>query len=112
MPFVFLIIVDKCQMTAYNSLMIISFKHRGLKRFFEDGNPQRLPRNMLERISLILARLNMAKNIDAMNIYSYNLHELKGNRKETWSVTVRANWRITFRFENGDAFDVNFEDYH
>ncbi|MGR3178260.1 MAG: type II toxin-antitoxin system RelE/ParE family toxin [Candidatus Anammoxibacter sp.] len=92
--------------------MIKSFKHRGLKRFFEDDNPQRLPRNMLERISLILARLNTAKIIESININSYNLHELKGDRKGTWSVTVRANWRITFRFGNGNAFDVNFEDYH
>ncbi|MGR3292566.1 MAG: type II toxin-antitoxin system RelE/ParE family toxin [Candidatus Scalindua sp.] len=92
--------------------MIESSMRRGLKRFFEDGNPQRLPIEMLERISLVLARLNTAKMIEAINIHSYNLHELKGNRKGTWSVTVRANWRITFRFENGDAFDVNFEDYH
>jgi proteic killer suppression protein len=106
------IIVDTRQLTAYNLKMIKSFKHRGLKRFFSDGNPQRLPRDMLERISLILARLNTAKTIEAMDIHSYNLHELKGNRKGTWSVTVRANWRITFQFENGDAIDVNFEDYH
>ncbi len=107
-----LIIIDNCQLTVYNFKMIKSFKHRGLKRFFSDGNPQRLPRDMLERISLILARLNTAKTIEAMDIHSYNLHELKGNRKGTWSVTVRANWRITFQFENGDAIDVNFEDYH
>jgi len=106
------IIVDTRQLTVYNLKMIKSFKHRGLKRFFSDGNPQRLPRDMLERISLILARLNTAKTIEAMDIHSYNLHELKGNRKGTWSVTVRANWRITFQFENGDALDVNFEDYH
>ena len=81
-------------------------------RFFENDNPQRLPSNMLERIILILARLNTAKLIEAMNINSYNLHELKGDRKGTWSVTVRTNWRITFQFENGNAFDVNFEDYH
>ncbi len=92
--------------------IIKSFKHRGLKRFFEDDNPQRLPRNMLERISLILARLNSAKLIETMKIHSYNLHELKGDRRGTWSVTVRANWRIAFQFENGNAFDVNFEDYH
>jgi len=106
------IIVDTRQLTVYNLKMIKSFKHRGLKIFFSDGNPQRLPRDMLERISLILARLNTAKTIEAMDIHSYNLHELKGNRKGTWSVTVRANWRITFQFENGDAIDVNFEDYH
>jgi len=47
-----------------------------------------------------------------MDVHSYHLHELKGNLKGTWSVTVRANWRITFGFEDGHAHDVNFEDYH
>ena len=92
--------------------MIKSFKHRGLKRFFEDDDARRLPRDMLDRISLILARLNTARALEAMNVHSYHLHELKGDRKGTWSVTVRANWRITFGFENGDVYDVNFEDYH
>lgn len=92
--------------------MIKSFDHRGLKRFFEDGNPRRLPHDMLDRISLILARLDRAKNIEVMDVHSYHLHELKGNLKGTWSVTVRSNWRITFGFEDGHAYDVNFEDYH
>jgi len=67
---------------------------------------------MQGRVNLILARLNTAPTLEAMNVHSYHLHELKGNRKGTWSVTVRANWRITFRFEMGDVYDVNFEDYH
>ena len=92
--------------------MIKNFKHRGLKRFFEDNDARRLPRDMLDRISLILARLNTARTLEAMNVHSYHLHELKGDRKGTWSVTVRANWRITIRFENGDVYNVNFEDYH
>lgn len=92
--------------------MIQSFKHRGLKRFFEEEDQRRLPREMLERIRLILGRLDTARTIEAMNVHSYHLHELKGERKGTWSVTVRANWRITFQFHDGDAFDVNFEDYH
>ncbi len=92
--------------------MIKSFKHRGLKRFFEEGDARRLPRDMQDRISLILGRLNTARILEAMNVHSYHTHGLKGDRKGTWSVTVRANWRITFRFESGNAFDVNFEDYH
>jgi toxin HigB-1 len=92
--------------------MIQKFRHRGLKRLFEEDDPRKLPSDMLDRIRLILARLNTARNLEAMNIHSYHLHELKGDRKGIWSVTVRANWRITFRFENEDAFDVNFEDYH
>ena len=99
-------------MTDYDIGMIRSFRHRGLKRFFEDDDGRRLPRDMLDRISLILARLNAARNLEAMNVHSYHLHELKGGRKGTCSVTVRANWRITFRFEGEDVFDVNFEDYH
>lgn len=99
-------------MTAYDRQMIESFRHRGLKRFFEDDDARRLPGDLLDRIRLILARLNAAPTLEAMNVHSYHLHELKGNRKRTWSVTVRANWRITFRFEGGNAFDVNFEDYH
>ena len=62
--------------------MIQSFKHRGLKRFFEDDDSRRLPRDMLDRISLILARLNRAKTIDVMDVHSYHLHELKGDRRE------------------------------
>jgi len=65
-----------------------------------------------ERLRLILAQLNQARVIEDMQIPSLALHELKGNRKNTWAVTVQANWRITFRFENGEAEIVDYEDYH
>jgi len=64
------------------------------------------------RIRLILAQLNQAAVVEDMDTESLNLHELKGDRKGIWSVTVRANWRITFRFGDGDAEIVNYEDYH
>jgi proteic killer suppression protein len=67
---------------------------------------------MLDRIRLILARLYTAKTIEVMDSHSCHLHELKGDRKGTPSVTVLANWRITFTFEGEDAFNANFEDYH
>lgn len=67
---------------------------------------------MVERIKTILARLHSAETIEDMSIHSYKLHQLKGKRKGVWGVTVKANWRITFRFEKETAFDVNFEDYH
>ena len=92
--------------------MIVSFRHRGLKRFFEEDDPRKLPPDMVDRIRAILARLNQAEKIEDMNIHSYKLHPLKGNRQGEWGVTVRANWRITFRFEEGEAREVNFEDYH
>lgn len=92
--------------------MIVSFKHRGLKRFFEQEDRRRLPPEMVDRIRAILARLHQAESIEDMNVHSYRLHSLTGNRQGSWAVTVRANWRITFRFDDGDAFDVNLEDYH
>ncbi|MBI5427954.1 MAG: type II toxin-antitoxin system RelE/ParE family toxin [Nitrospinae bacterium] len=92
--------------------MIASFRHRGLKRFFEEDDPRKLPPETADRIRAILARLNQAEAIDDMNVHSYRLHPLKGSRKGVWSVTVRANWRITFRFERGYVLDVNLEDYH
>ena len=92
--------------------MIVSFRHRGLKRFFEEDDPRKLPPDMVDRIRAILARLNQAEKIEDMNIHSYKLHPLKGNRQGEWGVRVRANWRITFRFEEGEAREVNFEDYH
>jgi len=60
----------------------------------------------------VLDRLDSAKTEKDMNIPGWDIHELKGKRKGVWSVSVRANWKITFRFENGDARDVNLEDYH
>ena len=92
--------------------MIGSFKHRGLKRFFERDDPRRLPPDMKEKIRLILGELNTAEVVEDLNLHSFNLHPLTGDRQNELSITVRANWRITFRFEQGLALDVNFEDYH
>lgn len=92
--------------------MIGRFKHRGLKRYFEENDTRKLRADLIRRIRAILARLAAAEKIEDMDIHEYKLHELKGDRKGVWSVTVRANWRITFRFEDGYALDVNLEDYH
>jgi len=92
--------------------MIGSFKHRGLKRYFKEDDSRKLPADMIRRIRAILTRLAAAERIEEMDVHEYKLHELKGARKGFWSVTVRANWWITFRWEDGFALDVNFEDYH
>ncbi len=92
--------------------MIGRFKHRGLKRYFEENDTRKLPPDLVRRIRAILARLAAAEHIEDMDVREYKLHELKGDRRGVWSVTVRANWRITFRFEDGYALDVNLEDYH
>ena len=67
---------------------------------------------MLERIRLILSTLHAAHEIEGMNVPGFNLHPLKGELKGFWSVTIHANWRIIFKFEDGNAFDVDFIDYH
>lgn len=92
--------------------MIESFRHKGLKRFYQEDDRSKLPPDMVERIAIILAALDQAATIAAMRRPSFRLHQLKGDLKGFWAVTVRANWRIVFRFEDGKAFDVNLVDYH
>ena len=92
--------------------MIKSFAHKGLKKFFLTGNKGGIQPRHASRIRLILAQLNQARFIEDMNIPTLKLHELKGEKKEIWSVTVQANWRITFRFKDGHVEVVNYEDYH
>jgi len=92
--------------------MIRSFRHKGLRRLYESGDRKGLNADHIARIRDILARLDAAQTIDGMNVPSYRLHRLRGDRKGQWAVTVRANWRVIFRFENGDAFEVDLLDYH
>ena len=92
--------------------MIRSFRHRGLKRLYERDDRSRLPPGMAERIAGILGALDSAETPDDMDRPSLRLHRLSGDRKGQWAVTVRANWRITFAFEGGHAYDVDFVDYH
>ena len=92
--------------------MIKKFRNKGLRRFFEDDDGSKLPPEMLERIRLILSTLHAAQEIEGMNVPGFNLHPLKGELKGFWSVTIHANWRIIFKFADGNAFDVDFIDYH
>jgi proteic killer suppression protein len=92
--------------------MIENFRHKGLRRFFEHGDGSRLPADMLRRIRLILTALEAAQAIEGMTNPLFRLHPLKGDLRGYWAVTVRANWRIVFRFEGGRARDVDFLDYH
>jgi toxin HigB-1 len=92
--------------------MIESFRHKGLRRFYEEDDRRQLPHDMVERIRDILTALDAAETIEGLNRPSFRLHRLKGQLKGFWAVTVRANWRIIFRFANGKALDVDFVDYH
>jgi proteic killer suppression protein len=92
--------------------VIKSFVHKGLELFFRRGSPAKIQAIHVKRLRLILAQLDKAQTIADMNIPSLRLHELRGKRKGEWAVTVQANWRVTFRFVNSNAEDVNYEDYH
>jgi proteic killer suppression protein len=92
--------------------MIRSFKHRGLKRPYERGDRSGIGADLSETVERILTVLDTATTPQALDIPRYRLHPLKGDLKGSWSVTVRANWRIVFRFEGTDAFDVELIDYH
>lgn len=92
--------------------MIKSFKHRGLKRLYESGDRSGVRGDQVETVERILMLLDAASTPQALDLPRYRLHSLKGEMKGFWAVTVRANWRIVFRFEGGDATDVQLIDYH
>ncbi|RKZ47873.1 MAG: peptidase [Gammaproteobacteria bacterium] len=92
--------------------MIISFVHKGLERFYKTGRSSGIQAKHAKRLRLILTNLDQAESPRDMDLPGLRLHELKGNRKNIWSVSVSGNWRVTFRFIGRDAEIVNYEDYH
>ena len=92
--------------------MIKTIRHKGLKRFFIDGNRKLLNPIQIKRIELLLNALDIARDVQEMDAKGNHLHELKGDKKGFWSIRVSGNWRLTFRFIDGDAYDINLEDYH
>jgi toxin HigB-1 len=92
--------------------VIRGFRHRGLRRLFEQGESKGIRPDQREKVENILAVLNRARKPEDMNLPGFRLHRLKGDLKDFWSVTVRANRRVIFRFEQGDAYDVDYIDYH
>jgi proteic killer suppression protein len=92
--------------------MIRGFRHTGLRRLYEKGETKGVRQDHVEKLENILAALNVARKPDDMNLPGFGLHPLKGDLKGIWSVTVRANWRVIFRFKDGNARDVDLTDYH
>jgi proteic killer suppression protein len=92
--------------------MIKTFRHRGLKRLFEDGDSSKIRTDQVKRIADVLAHLDTALRPSDVDLPGYRLHPLKGELKGRWGVSVSGNWRIVFRFEDGDVFDVDLTDYH
>ncbi|WP_445313836.1 type II toxin-antitoxin system RelE/ParE family toxin [Microcoleus vaginatus] len=92
--------------------MIQTFKNKALERLLREGNTKGIPKELEKRIRTRLEVIDTAIIIDDIRIPGYDLHELKGDRQGTWSIKVSGNWRITFTFQDNNAYDIDLEDYH
>ena len=92
--------------------MIRSFRHKGLERFFLKGTKSGIRAGHAKRLRLILGRLSVSRSPRDMDLPGLHLHSLSGQRSGTFAVSVSGNWRVTFRFRDGDAEVVDYEDYH
>ena len=92
--------------------MIKSFRHKGLRRLFETGSTSGIQASHAKRLWMQLAALDTAQSIDDMDIPGFRLHPLKGSHEGRWSITVNGNWRMTFEFVDGNAYVLDYEDYH
>ena len=91
--------------------MITTISHKGLKRLFGQDDPSGVNPEHADKLRDILATLHAAPTVAHMDLPGFRLHRLKGQMKSFWAITVRANWRVIFRFD-GDAEDVDYVDYH
>ncbi len=92
--------------------MITSFRHKGLRKYFESGSLAGIQPAHANHLKMQLAALDTAQTIEDMDIPGFRLHPLKGSERGRWSIWVNGNWRVTFEFENGNAFVLDYEDYH
>ena len=92
--------------------MIQSIRHKGLRRLYEEDDPRGVTAEHVVKLRDILVRLDASGSVADMDVAGFKLHPLKGDRRGFWAITVRANWRVIFRFEDGDALDVDYVDYH
>jgi proteic killer suppression protein len=91
---------------------IQTFKSKALKKFFEEGDASGVSGDIADRLLRRLDRLDAASVVSDLNLPGFRLHQLKGDRRGTWAIDLSGNWRLTFKFQDGDAWDVNLEDYH
>ena len=92
--------------------MIKSFKHNGLRRYYDTGSKSGIQDKHAARLRLQLAALDTARVIDDMDVPGYRLHPLKGRAKNSWSIWFSGNWRLTYEFIDGNAYVLDYEDYH
>ena len=92
--------------------MIRSFKHKGLELFFGEESTAGINPANKSKLKMRLVALDTASSIEDMNLPGFRLHSLKGKKEGLWAIDVNKNWRITFEFKEGDAYIVDYEDYH
>jgi proteic killer suppression protein len=92
--------------------MILSIRHKGLEALYQEDVTKGVKQDQVKRLRQILALLDSATKVEDMNAPGLKLHPLKGDRSGLYAVTVSGNWRIIFRFEDGNALDVDYVDYH
>jgi proteic killer suppression protein len=92
--------------------MIRTIRHKGLRRLYEEDDPRGVMAEHTRKLRNILVRLEAARTVTDMDIPGFRLHSLKGELAGFWAVTVRANWRVIFRFADSDAFEIDYVDYH
>jgi proteic killer suppression protein len=92
--------------------MIKSFKHKGLQKFFETGSTAGIQPAHKKKLRMHLIALDTATQIQDMDLPGFRLHQLKGKMDGLWTIDVSENWRVTFEFNDGDVFIINYKDYH
>ncbi|HEV7269425.1 type II toxin-antitoxin system RelE/ParE family toxin [Pseudoxanthomonas sp.] len=92
--------------------MIKSFRHKGLRKLFETWSTSGVQASHAKRLRMQLAALDTAQVVEDMDIPGFRLHPLKGPMRGRWSITVNGNWRLTFGFQDGNAYVLDYEDYH
>ncbi|NQD35981.1 Killer protein [Permianibacter sp. IMCC34836] len=92
--------------------MIKSIRHKGLKALYSKGDSSGVQANHVDRLRTQLSALDVAVTVKELDLPGWRLHALKGDQKGRWSLTVNGNWRLTFEFRDGDAYVLDYEDYH
>tara|TARA_B100000315_G_scaffold116653_1_gene106967 strand:+ start:225 stop:503 length:279 start_codon:yes stop_codon:yes gene_type:complete len=92
--------------------MIKSFKHKGLKKFYETGKTAGVQSKHRQKLRIRLTALDTATSIEDLDLPGFRLHPLKGNRKGLWAIDVSKNWRGVFKFEESNVYLIDYEDYH
>lgn len=92
--------------------MIVTIRHKGLEAFFQDGQTKGLPQKLIKRLKSVLTLLDQIADVNELKVPYLRLHQLKGDLKGFWSVTISGNWRLVFRFEKEEVLDLDLVDYH